>query len=85
MLRVSSFPSCGIRFQLEPTVSEPHPAVKIRRAFELGSDDNLTAVVVAWSAEEKAGIPPGPMPCIAAWPLGRPMQKRNPGLTSFPE
>lgn len=26
----------------------------VRRAFELGSDDNLTAVVVAWSAEDKA-------------------------------
>lgn len=26
----------------------------VRRAFELGSDDNLTAVVLAWSAEDKA-------------------------------
>lgn len=25
-----------------------------RRAFELGSDDNLTAVVIGWNAEDKA-------------------------------
>lgn len=26
--------------------------MEIRRAFELGSDDNLTAVVIGWSAAE---------------------------------
>lgn len=28
----------------------------VRRAFELGSDDNLTAVVIAWNAEDKAEV-----------------------------
>ncbi len=69
-----------------PKRSIPWFVQRPRRAFELGSDDNLTAVVIAWNAEDKAWRQSHPQLCIAVCQLlPRPKWKRSPVLISSSE